>query len=124
MTMNVNREEGRAFVMRHLKMRRAHERFTAVVGALLLLSAQLLGAVHSHRYEIGTNLSPVGQATASESGPCPICVSTLHFPLVVAARPAVERRREVVDSAAPETRVALSVPTLDAPHGRAPPASV
>ncbi len=110
--------------MRLLKVRRAHERFTAVVGALLLLSAQLLGAVHSHRYEVGTNLSPVGQATASESGPCPICVLTLHAPLVVAAPPAAERRREVVESAGRETRVALSAPTFDAPHGRAPPASV
>ncbi len=111
-------------MLRQLKARRARERFTAVVGALVLLSAQFLGAVHSHRYEVGTNLAPVGQATASESGPCPICTSTLHAPLVVAARPVVERRREVVDSAASETRLALSVPTLDAPHGRAPPVSV
>jgi hypothetical protein len=110
--------------MSTFKLRRRHQRPAAAIGGLLFLFGQLLGAVHSHRYQCEQSLSANGQASASASGPCAICLTTLHTPGAVGSAPAVVRRQSIVEGTVePRTRP-CSARALARPHGRAPPASV
>src|SRR6266478_7481717 len=107
-----------------LKLRGKHRRLAAVVGGLLLLFGQLLAAAHSHRNQFATGLSATHQARTNESGLCPICLSTLHAPVVVASAPSVVRPHRVIEGAVEQPTSLCSSPALALPHGRAPPASV
>jgi hypothetical protein len=107
-----------------MTLRRKHRRLAAVIGGLLLVFGQLVGAVHSHRDQFATSLSGAHQATANESGLCPICLSTLHAPAAVASAPSVTRPQPVVEGAAEERTRPSAAPVLASHYGRAPPASV
>jgi len=107
-----------------LKLRGKHRRLAAFIGGLFLLFGQLLGAAHSHRDQFATGLSATQQASANESGPCPICLSTLHASVAVASAPLLVRPHAVIEGAVEQRTRPYSSPALASPHGRAPPASV
>jgi len=109
--------------VRSLKLRGKHRRLAAVIGGLLLLFGQLLGAAHSHRNQFATGLSATHEA-AQETGSCPICLSTLHAPVAVASAALLVRPHIVVEGAVEQRTRPYSSPALASPHGRAPPASV
>ena len=111
-------------VVSTFKSRRRQQRLAAVIGGLLLLFGQLLGAAHSHRYQLGTNVSATGQATACDSGSCPICLAAFHAPGAVASAPSVICPQSVVQSTVEQPTRPCSSRALASPHGRAPPASV
>ncbi len=110
--------------VRRLKSREKHRRLAAVIGGLLLLVGQLVGAAHWHRNQFATGLSSTQQATANDSGPCPICTTTLHVPVAVASILSVVRPHAVVEGVLEERTRPSSSPALAARYGRAPPASV
>jgi transposase len=110
--------------VRSLKLRGKHRRLAAVIGGLLLLFGQLLGAAHSHRNQFATGLSATHQVTPNDSGPCPICLSTLHAPVAVASAQLLVRPHAVIEGAVEQRTRPYSSPALASPHGRAPPASV
>src|SRR5690348_18202234 len=99
-------------VVSTFKLRKKHQRLGAVVGGLLLLFGQLLGAAHVHRYQFGTGLSESRQASASESGPCAVCLSTFHAPFAIASAPSVACPQSVVEGTVEQSTPPCSSPAL------------
>jgi len=106
------------------KARGGRRRGTVLATGLLLLFGQLIGAGHLHRYQFRTGVFATGPATAGESGVCPICFATVHTPVTVGSGPLIVRAQSVAKGTVEQPAVAYAVPTLDSPHGRAPPVLV
>ena len=111
-------------VVSTFRSRRRYQRIAAAAGGLLLLFAQLLCAVHSHRYQFEQSLSATEQAGANESGACPVCLSTFHTPLAVSSPPTIVCPQSVAVGVVEQGTPPCSSLAISSPNGRGPPASV
>ncbi len=97
-------------------------RLLRVTAAVLLLSAQLAAAVHSHPGSLVQETGIAGQMK-TETGICPLCLLAFHLPLSPASSPALADLQP--EAAAAHAPAARSVPSFLRTSGltRAPPAT-
>ncbi len=95
----------------------------AVLSAALILAAQLLGAVHSHRSALSRDLSARSEFGV-DGGLCAVCLLAFHSPTNPGSAPAFARPQQAPERAAPAESPAIRSLFFPSPRGRAPPASV
>ena len=95
-------------------------RAIATMGAVLVLFAQLVGAVHFHQGVVSHD-GTVNAELNADQGLCPVCQLAFHSPGSVAAAPTISRGPAIVDAIVRVHPVAIQSPVFGAERGRAPP---
>jgi len=95
-------------------------RAIATMGAVLVLFAQLIGAVHFHR-SVASHDGIVNVEISADQGLCPVCQFALHSPGSAAAAPTVSRGPAFTDAIVRAHPAEIESPVFSAERGRAPP---
>ena len=95
-------------------------RAIATMGAVLVLFAQLVGAVHFHQGVVSHDRI-VNAELSADQGLCPVCQLAFHSPGSVAAAPTISRGPAIVDAIVRAHPVAIESPVFSGERGRAPP---
>ena len=103
-----------------LRKNAALPRAIATMGAVLVLFAQLVGAVHFHQGVVSHDRI-VNAELSADQGLCPVCQLAFHSPGSVAAAPSISRGPAIVDAIVRAHPVAIESPVFGAERGRAPP---
>jgi hypothetical protein len=98
----------------------AFPRAIATMGAVLVLFAQLVGAVHFHQGVVSHD-GIVNAELSADQGLCPVCQLAFHSPGSVAAAPTISRGLAIVDAIVRAHPVEIESPVFGAERGRAPP---
>ena len=95
-------------------------RAIATMGAVLVLFAQLIGAVHFHQGVVSHD-GIVNAELSADQGLCPVCQLAFHSPGSVAAAPTVSRGPAFTDASVRAHSAEIETPIFSAERGRAPP---
>src|ERR1700688_880732 len=95
-------------------------RSIATMCAVLVLFAQLIGAVHFHQSVVSHD-GIVNAELSADQGLCPVCQLAFHSPGSVAAAPTVSRGLAIVNAIVRAHPVEKESPVFSAERGRAPP---
>ena len=95
-------------------------RAIAMIGATLVLFAQLIGAVHFHQSVVSQD-GTVNAELIADQGLCPVCQLAFHSPASIAAAPTVSRGLAIVDAIVLAHPIEIESPVFSAERGRAPP---
>ena len=95
-------------------------RAIATMGAVLVLFAQLIGAVHFHQGVVSHDGAVTAELSA-DPGLCPVCQLAFHSPGSVAAAPTVSRESAFTDAIVRAQSAEIESPVFSAERGRAPP---
>jgi hypothetical protein len=95
-------------------------RAIATTCALLVLFAQLIGAVHFHQGVVSHDGTAYAELSADQ-GLCPVCQLAFHSPGSVAAAPTISRGPAIVDAIVRAHPVEKESPVFSGERGRAPP---
>jgi hypothetical protein len=95
-------------------------RAIATTCAMLVLFAQLVGAVHFHQ-DVVSHHGIVDAALSVDQGQCPVCQLAFHSPGSVVAAPTVSRGPAFTDTIVRARTTEIESPVLSAERDRAPP---
>ncbi len=95
-------------------------RVIATTGAVLILFAQLIGAVHFHQGVVSHD-GIVNAELSADQGLCPVCQLAFHSPGSVAPAPTVSREPAFTDALVRAHPAEIESPVFSAERGRAPP---
>ncbi len=98
-------------------------RSAALLAAMLVVGAQLLGAIHSHGNFLTADVNAQA-ALSADNGLCAVCLLAFHLPLNAAAEPAGARPQIAIQSAlAPAPYRCCSFDLSSSPPRAPPPAA-
>jgi hypothetical protein len=95
-------------------------RTIATTGAMLVLFAQLIDAIHFHQ-DVVSHHGIVSAELSVDQGLCPVCQLAFHSPGSVVAAPTVSRGPAFTAAIVRAPAVEKESPVFSAERGRAPP---
>jgi len=95
-------------------------RAIATTGAMLVLFAQLIGAIHFHQ-DVVSHHGVVNAELSADQGFCPVCQVAFHSPGSVVAAPTVSRGPAFIAAIVRAQLVEIESLVFSAERGRAPP---